>query len=621
MNNMKIGGGGGGMGNSRSLSSTTRDQKQTGATKRRILLRMGKYLFKYPKTVLLALFLMLTSNVLALAGPKLSGLAINAIAEKETLGAVNFQQVFLYVGLLIVFYVLSALMSYILAIIMVRLGQKIIYTMRREVFEHLTTLPVGYFDTHATGDIISHISYDIDTLNASLSHDLLQVCASIVTVVGALGMMISISPALLLVFAITVPASLLFTRFKTKHVRPLFKERSMKLGALNGYAEEMLSGQKTVRAYSREAVIVDRFDKRNNEAVEAYYRADYYGAMIGPSVNFINNLSIAMVTMLGGILYMLTLSPTVTLPWFLLLSLGDVSAFVQYSRKFAGPINELANIMSELQSALAAAERVFRLMDEAPESADKSDAIRLSDVRGDVTFDHVRFGYVPEKEILHDLTVKVKQGETIAIVGPTGAGKTTVINLLMRFYDVNEGEIRIDGTELRDATRASLRNAFTMVLQETWLFHGTIFENITYGKENATMEEVVAAAKAAHIHHYIESLPEGYQTILSDDGVNISKGQKQLITIARAMLADAPMLILDEATSNVDSRTEQQIQAAMHTLMQGRTCFVIAHRLSTIQNADTILVIKDGNVIEAGNHDTLMRKGGFYAGLYNAQFS
>ena len=621
MNNMRMGGGGGGMGNSRSLSNAKRDQKQSGATKRRVLLRMSKYLFRYPKTVILAFLLMLASNILALAGPKLSGLAINAIAEKEDLGAVDFHSVFLYVGLLILFYVLSAIMSYILAIIMVRLGQKIIYTMRREVFEHLTTLPVGYFDTHATGDIISHISYDIDTLNASLSHDLLQICASVVTVTGALGMMISISPILLLVFAITVPASLLFTRFKTKHVRPLFKERSMKLGALNGYAEEMLSGQKTVRAYSREAVIVDRFDKRNSEAVEAYYRADYYGAMIGPSVNFINNLSIAMVTVLGGILYMLTLSPNVTLLPIFVLSLGDVSAFVQYSRKFAGPINELANIMSELQSALAAAERVFRLMDEESESADGQDAVVLREVKGDVCFDHVRFGYVPEKEILHDLTVKVNPGETIAIVGPTGAGKTTVINLLMRFYDVNAGEIRIDGTELRDATRASLRGAFTMVLQETWLFHGTIFENITYGKENATMEEVVAAAKAAHIHHYIESLPEGYQTVLSDDGVNISKGQKQLITIARAMLADAPMLILDEATSNVDSRTEQQIQAAMHTLMEGRTCFVIAHRLSTIQNADTILVIKDGNVIEAGNHDALMRQGGFYAGLYNAQFS
>ena len=617
MNNMRMGGGGGGMGNSRSLSSTTRDQKQSGATKRRVLLRMSKYLFHYPKTVILAFLLMLASNILALAGPKLSGIAIDAIAAK---GGVDFDTVFLYVGLLIIFYLLSAVMSYVLAIIMVRLGQKIIYTLRREVFEHLTTLPVGYFDTHATGDIISHISYDIDTLNASLSHDLLQICASIVTVTGALGMMISISPALLLVFAITVPASLLFTRFKTKHVRPLFKARSMKLGALNGYAEEMLSGQKTVRAYSRESVIVDRFDKRNDEAVEAYYRAEYYGAMIGPSVNFINNLSIAMVTVLGGVLYMLSLT-TSTLPALLVLTLGDVSSFVQYSRKFAGPINELANIMSELQSALAAAERVFRLIDEEPEIADKADAVLLTDVKGDVNFDHVRFGYVPEKVILHDLTVHAGEGQTIAIVGPTGAGKTTVINLLMRFYDVNEGEIRIDGTELRDATRSSLRGAFTMVLQETWLFHGTIFENITYGKENATMEEVIAAAKAAHIHHYIESLPDGYQTVLSDDGVNISKGQKQLITIARAMLADAPMLILDEATSNVDSRTEQQIQEAMHSLMRGRTCFVIAHRLSTIQNADTILVIKDGRVIESGNHEALMRTGGFYAGLYNSQFS
>ena len=617
MNNMKIGGGGGGMGNSRSLQSTTKDQKQSRATKRRVLLRMGKYLFKYPKTVILAFILMLASNILALAGPKLSGIAIDAIANK---GGVDFDTVFLYVGLLVVFYLLSAIMSYILAIIMVRLGQKIIYTLRREVFEHLTTLPVGYFDTHATGDIISHISYDIDTLNASLSHDLLQICASIVTVAGALGMMISISPILLLVFAITVPASLLFTRFKTKHVRPLFKARSMKLGELNGYAEEMLSGQKTVRAYSREAVIVDRFDNRNNEAVEAYYRAEYYGAMIGPSVNFINNLSIAMVTVLGGVLYMLSLTSP-ALPAFLILTIGDVSSFVQYSRKFAGPINELANIMSELQSALAAAERVFRLIDEEPECPDKENALVLTEVKGDVAFDHVRFGYLPEKVILHDLTVHAKPGETVAIVGPTGAGKTTVINLLMRFYDVNEGEIRIDGTELRDATRSSLRGAFTMVLQETWLFHGTIFENITYGKENSTMEEVIAAAKAAHIHHYIESLPEGYQTVLSDDGVNISKGQKQLITIARAMLSDSSMLILDEATSNVDSRTEQQIQEAMHTLMKGRTCFVIAHRLSTIQNADTILVIQNGRVIEAGNHDFLMRAGGFYAGLYNSQFT
>ncbi|MBQ9099621.1 MAG: ABC transporter ATP-binding protein [Clostridia bacterium] len=606
------------MGNSRSLNNTVKDQKQSRATKRRVLLRMGKYLFKHPATVILAFLLMLGSNLLALAGPKLSGIAIDALAAGP--GNVNFDTVYLYSALLVAFYVLSALMSYILAVMMVRLGQKIIYTMRREVFEHLTTLPVGYFDTNATGDIISHISYDIDTLNASLSHDLLQICASIVTVVGALAMMVTISPILLLVFAITVPASLLFTRYKTKRVRPLFKNRSMKLGALNGYAEEMLSGQKTVRAYSREAVIVDRFDRRNDEAVEAYYKADYYGAIIGPSVNFINNASIAMITVFGGILFMLSNTVPTLSPIFVI-SLGGVSSFVQYSRKFAGPINELANIMSELQSAMAAAERVFRLMDEAPETADAPKATMLEGVEGDVIFDHVRFGYVPEKTILHDLSVHAHPGQTVAIVGPTGAGKTTIINLLMRFYDVNDGCIYVDGTELRSATRTSLRRSFTMVLQETWLFHGTIFENITYGKENATMDEVIAAAKAARIHDYIESLPQGYDTVLSDDGVNISKGQKQLITIARAMLSDSSMLILDEATSNVDSRTEQQIQEAMHTLMRGRTCFVIAHRLSTIQNADVILVIKDGRVIESGNHDALMRAGGFYAGLYNSQFA
>ncbi|MBQ8342406.1 MAG: ABC transporter ATP-binding protein [Clostridia bacterium] len=613
-----MGGGGGGLGNSRSLASTVIDQPQSKARKRQVLRRMATYLFHHPATLTVAFLLMLCSNILALAGPKLSGMAIDAIAAE---GGVDFNTVYLYITLLVVFYVLSAAMSYALAIIMVRLGQKIIYTLRREVFEHLTTLPVGYFDTHATGDVISHISYDIDTLNASLSHDLLQICASVVTVFGALGMMISISPILLLVFAITVPASLLFTRFKTKRVRPLFKARSAKLGALNGYAEEMLSGQKTVRAYSREDVIVSRFDERNNDAVEAYYRADYYGAMIGPSVNFINNLSIAMVTVFGGLLFMLTTARPAALPGFMHLSLGGVSSFVQYSRKFAGPINELANIISELQSAIAAAERVFRLIDETSEAPDAPEAIVLSDVQGAVDFDHVRFGYVPEKTILHDLTVHAAPGQTVAIVGPTGAGKTTVINLLMRFYDVNAGEIRIDGTPVPEATRASLRGAFTMVLQDTWLFHGTILENITYGREDATREDVIKAAKAAHIHDYIEGLPQGYDTVLSDDGVNISKGQKQLITIARAMLADASMLILDEATSNVDSRTEMQIQAAMHTLMQGRTCFVIAHRLSTIQNADTILVIKDGRVIESGNHDTLMAADGFYASLYHSQFA
>jgi len=594
-------------------------QAPTGKERIRVLARMGKYLFRYPKTVLLALLLMLSSNLLALAGPMLSGRAIDAIELGR--GAVDFDTVWLYGSLLIAFYTVSGLLSYLLSVLMVRLSQKIIYTMRREVFEHLTSLPVGYFDTHATGDIISHISYDIDTVNASLSHDLLHVLASIVTVAGALGMMFSISPALVLVFAVTIPISILFTRYKTKRIRPLFKARSRKLGELNGYAEEMLSGAKTIRAYSRENVIISRFDTRNNDAVEAYFQADWHGSIIGPSVNFINNFSIALVTLFGGILYMLSTTRADLAPIFVL-TLGGVSAFVQYSRKFSGPINELANIISELQSATAAAERVFRLIDEESETPDAADATVLTDVKGEVDFSHVRFGYTENKTILHDLTVHAAPGTTVAIVGPTGAGKTTIINLLMRFYDVGGGSISVDGTEVRAATRRSLRGAFTMVLQDTWLFCGTIFDNITYGKENATMDEVIAAAKAAHIHHYIESLPNGYDTMLTDDGINISKGQRQLITIARAMLADAPMLILDEATSNVDSRTEQQIGSAMKRLMQGRTSFVIAHRLSTIQNADVILVVKDGNVIESGNHEALMKKeSGFYKALYNSQFT
>ena len=610
--------GGGGLGKTRSLSSTTVDQVQTRATKLRVLRRMGKYLFSHPVLVLLAIFLMLSSNLLSLAAPKISALAIDAIQ----LGAGNIplDTVFFYVLLLLICYAVSALLAYLLAVLMVHLGQKIIYTLRREVFEHLTTLPVGYFDTHQTGDIISHISYDIDTLNASLSHDLLQVCTSMVTVVGALGMMLTISPVLVSVFAVTVPVSILFTRYKSRKIRPLFKDRSMKLGALNGYAEEMLSGQKTIRAYSREDEILTRFDGRNDEAVEAYYRADWYGAMLGPAVNLINNFSIALITMFGGLLYMLSVTGA-ALPAMMTLSLGGVSAFVQYSRRFAGPINEMANLFHELQSGMAAAERVFRLLDEPSELADKQDATVLANVQGEVEFAHVDFGYTPERVILKDLSLRVRPGMTVAIVGPTGAGKTTIINLLMRFYDVQNGRILLDGTELRDATRHSLRTAYTMVLQDTWLFCGTILENITYGRENATREQAIAAAKAAHIHEFIEALPQGSDTVLSDDGVNISKGQKQLITIARAMLSDAPMLILDEATSNVDSRTEQQIQTAMGELMQNRTAFVIAHRLSTIQNADVILVLRNGQVIEAGNHQALMQKGGFYATLYNSQFS
>lgn len=592
-----------------------------GSIKAAVLKRMAKYLLQHKGMLLLCFSIMLVSNVLALAAPKLSQKAIDAI--EPGVGAVNFDEVFLYTALMLAFYAVSAVLSYVLAVMMVRLSQRIIYTMRKQLFEHLSSLPVSFFDTHATGEIISRISYDIDTVNTSLSHDLLQVCASIVTVIGSLFMMVSISPVLLLVFVVTVPLSIGYTKFRSTRVRPLFRKRSQKLGELNGYAEEMLSGQKTIRAYSREKVIVDRFDEKNQDAVYSYYVAEYYAGTVGPTVNFVNNLSLSLVTMLGGIFFLffsLNEAGEAAIPAIFTISLGGVSAFVQYSRKFAGPINEFANIVSDLQSACSSAEKVFTIMDTPPELADVERAVTLTDVQGEVEIDNVKFGYVPEKTIIRGLSINAPKGSLVAIVGPTGAGKTTIINLLMRFYDVDSGEIRVDGNEIRDIKRDSLRQAFTMVLQDTWLFHGTIYENITYGKEGATYEEVVNAAKMAHIHSYIEALPDGYDTVLSDDGVNVSKGHKQLITIARAMLADTPMLILDEATSNVDSRTEQQIQKAMYALMEGRTCFVIAHRLSTIQNADVILVVKDGNVIEQGNHDALMAQKGFYYSLYHSQF-
>ncbi len=587
--------------------------------RRRVLLRVCRYLLRDKWAMLGALIMMLVSNLLALAGPAISGLIIAAI--EPGVGKVDFDTVIFWCVVLVVFYAVSAVLSYLLAVLMAWISQRVAYTMRREVFAHLMELPVGYFDTHQTGDIVSHISYDIDTVNASLSHDLLQIMVSVVTVVGSFAMMLAISPLLLCVFAVTVPISILFTRYKTKKIRPLFRRRSKKLGELNGYSEEMLSGHRTIKAYHREDVVVSDFDVHNSEACEAYYEADYQGSVIGPTVNFVNNLSVSLITTLGGIFYLLTLTLP-TLPAIFVIGLSDVSSFVQYSRKFAGPINEFSNILSEFQSACSAAERVFALLDEPAEPLDAPDAldIPVDEIRGEVTMDEVRFGYVPGKEILHGLSLRAERGRLVAIVGPTGAGKTTVINLLMRFYDVDSGEISLDGNGIRQLTRDSLRAAYTMVLQDTWLFCGTVMENIRYGNDDATDGEVIAAAKAARIHDFIMALPEGYHTVLSDDGINISKGQKQLLTIARAMLSKAPILILDEATSNVDSRTEHLIQEALYALMEHRTCFVIAHRLSTVKNADTILVIRDGRVTEAGNHDALLASGGFYASLYNAQY-
>ena len=449
--------------------------------------------------------------------------------------------------LIIVFYMLSSVLSYILSVLMIRLTQKVIYQMRSDVLNKLLDLPVRFFDSHQPGEIISRISYDIDTVNASLSNDLLQIFTSLFTVVGSLIMMIYISPALVLVFAVTVPASILLTKYMTGKVRPLFRRRSAKLGELSGFTEEIITGQKTIKVYNQEKTMIRRFDEKNSEAVESYYKAEYYGSMTGPSINFINNLSLALVSMFGALLYLLGR-----------LTLGNLSSFVLYSRKFSGPINETANILSELQSSFAAAERVFRLIDEEPEPKDSEGAEVLENVRGEVRMEDVRFGYTPEKPVIRDLDIKAEEGKLVAIVGQTGAGKTTIINLLMRFYDPDSGTISIDGKNIMKVTRKSLRLSYSMVLQDTWLFHGTIYDNIAYGKKGVSKADVIAAAKAARIHNYIMQLPAGYDTVLSDDGINISQGQKQLLTIARAMLLDSKMLILDEATSNVDTRTEQQ---------------------------------------------------------------
>ena len=577
--------------------------KDTKSTLRRVL----SYIARYRAALVALLVFCLVSNVLALIGPGLAGAAISA-AEAGA-GKVDFPKVFYYVRWMLLCYLVSSVLTIIINILMTRISARVAKKLRSDAFKKLSRLPVGYFDRSQTGDILSRVFYDVDVISACIATDLTSILTNVVTIAGSFAMMVYIAPVLVIVVLAAIPASVLFTAHMRKKTQPRYVARSKKYGSLNGLVEELLTGHKTIQAYAYTDRAKAKFAAANAEAAEGYYDAEYHGVAISPTINFISYLSLALVSMFGAVLYM-----------YSIVSLGQISSFILYSRKFSGPVDEISSVVNELFSALAAAERVFQLLDEPEETPDAADTVALENVQGGVALDHVSFGYVPDKTVLRDLSFTAEPGKMIAIVGATGAGKTTVINLLMRFYDVDEGSIAVDGRDIRGYTRSSLRRAYAMVLQDAWVFQGTVFENIAYGKEGAAMEEVVAAARAARVHPFIMRLPEGYNTVITEDGGNISKGQKQLLTIARAMLYDARILILDEATSNVDTGTERLVQSAMRDLMKGKTCFVIAHRLSTIEHADRILVLDRGGVAEQGDHGTLMAAGGAYRRLYAAQF-
>ena len=576
--------------------------------KKSLLRRLARFLRPYGARLVLLVILMVASNLLALTAPMLSGWAVDAVGTEA--GSVDFAGVLRNAGGMLACYACSSALNYIIASQLIKVGQGVSHDLRKAAFDRMSELPVEYFDTHPAGDLISRICYDVDTVNATISSDFLQLSTSALTVVGSFLMLLILSPWLTCVFFVTVPLSALLTRFQMKRIHPLFRLRSKELGALNGFAEERVGRQRAIRTYGVEAADLRQFEAYNDGASRAYYEADRASAALGPSVNFINNVSLAAISMFGALMYLNGA-----------LTLGSLSSFVLYSRKFSGPIREAANLLSELQASAAAAERVMDLLDEQPEAGDAPGAVPAEDLRGDITFDHVDFGYDPARPVLRDFTAHIPAGSLAAVVGPTGAGKTTLVSLLLRFYEPQGGSITSDGVPVGQYSRDGLRRRLALVLQDTWLFGGTIAENIAYGTEGATREQIVEAAKAARIHRFVNSLPEGYDTVLTDEGAGISKGQRQLLAIARCLLTDADIVILDEATSNVDTETEGEISLALENLRRGRTCFVIAHRLATIRNADCILVLDQGGVVECGTHETLLAEDGIYAKLYAAQWT
>lgn len=601
--------GGGPMGGMMNAGGKAKDFKGT-------FKKLIKYFKDFRISLILVIVFAILSTVFAIVCPKILGNATTSIAKSSmkaftTQSAINIdfdylkKLAFILIGL----FIISAIFSFIQGFIISGVSQKITYKLRQQISFKMSKLPLRYYDTVTHGEILSRITNDVDTVSMSLQQSMTQIISSVVTIIGIIIMMLSISPLMTLIAIISLPLSGILVSIIVKLSQKHFKNQQKYLGQLNGHVEEMYSGHNIIKAFNLEKKSITELKNINNLLYKSAWKSNFLSGLMMPILNFVGNLGYIAVCVVGGYL-------TINKGF----GIGGIQSFVAYIRQFNYPIAQTAQIANVLQSTMAAAERVFAFLDEEEEVPETKNPAKIKQVQGNVDFDNITFGYNEDKVILHDVNVSVKSGQTVAIVGPTGAGKTTIINLLMRFYDVNKGSIKIDGVDIRDMTRADLRKIFGMVLQDTWLFNGTIRENLSYGKLDASEEEIKAAAKAAHCNHFINTTAKGYDLVINEEASNLSQGQKQLLTIARAILADPPILILDEATSSVDTRTEQRIQRAMNNLMKGRTSFVIAHRLSTIRDADIILVMKDGNIIEQGNHEELIAKQGFYYDLYNSQF-
>ena len=576
--------------------------------------KLLNYMGRYKVALVFVIIFAICGTAFNIVGPKILSKAtteiFNGLLSKLSGGSgIDFGKIGRILLILIGLYGVSACFSFIQGWLMTGISQKMCFRMRKEISEKINRMPMEYFESRTVGEVLSRITNDVDTLGMSLNQSVTQLITSITTVIGILIMMLSISPLMTLIAVIILPVSMILITVVVKSSQKYFRTQQEYLGHINGQVEEVYSGQNIVKAFDREEEVLREFSETNDTLYASAWKSQFFSGMMQPIMNFVGNLGYVSVAVVGGYL---TIRGSI--------EIGDIQAFIQYVRQFTQPISQVAQVSNMLQSMAAASERVFEFLAEPEEDITVENPVHLEAPEGRVSFQHVRFGYKPDKTVIHDFSCDVEPGQTVAIVGPTGAGKTTMVKLLMRFYDVNQGQILVDGHNIKDFNRGELRELFGMVLQDTWLFKGTIMENIRYGRLEATDEEVIAAAKAAHAHHFIQTLPGGYQMELNEDASNVSQGQKQLLTIARAILADNPGLILDEATSSVDTRTEERIQKAMNNLMKGRTSFVIAHRLSTIKDADVILVMRDGDIIEQGNHEDLLRKGGFYADLYNSQF-